>query len=384
MTATDREPGGSARVVGYAYPWDVIGDPGFVDRARALGISRIALAAAYHSTRAATPLHPKTRLVTARSAALYRPIRDDAWADRRLVPAPAEWVGDDDPFAHAAATLIDAGIEVAAWIVLTHSTRLGEANPDLAVVNCFDEVYPYALCPQSPEVREYAATLAAEAVRGVPCSSVILEACGQLGIVHGGHHEKTEGAYDAQTQRLLSICCCVACRDAWRAQSLNPDRVVASLRAGTPVRAVLDTLLEIRHTATDMLRHKVIDAVRSAAPLEIVMHAQPDPWATGALPGLTPTAADDVDVVVSQCWATGGNSVETVRDLVKALDGRALAASYITVLPPVTEDSFGPHVAAILEAGARELHLYHLGLAGPDRRHLLAEAARSAPTRSTT
>ncbi|AKS31541.1 hypothetical protein [Mycolicibacterium goodii] len=383
MTAADREPCGPARVVGYAYPWDVIGDPAFVDRVRALGISRIALAAAYHSTRAATPLHPRTRLVTARTAALYRPVRPGAWTNRRLVPAPAEWVGDD-PFGNAASVLIDAGIEVAAWIVLTHSTRLGEANPDVAVRNCFDEVYHYALCPQSAEVREYAATLAAEAVRGVPCSSVVLEACGQLGIVHGGHHEKTDGAYDAETQRLLSICCCNACRDAWRAQGLKPDRVVASLRTVTPAPGVLDTLLEIRHTATDMLRHRVIDAVRTATPIEIALHAQPDPWATGALPGLTSTAADDVDVVVSPCWATDCKSVETVRDLVKALDGRALPASYITVLPPTTEDSFGPHVAALLEAGTRELHLYHLGLAGLERRHLLAEAARSALTRSNT
>ena len=382
MTATDREPGDPARVVGYAYPWDVIGDPAFVDRVRALKISRIALAAAYHTTRAATPLHPRTRLVTARSAALYRPVRTDAWAGRRLVPAAAEWVGDDDPFGHAAAQLIDAGIEVAAWIVLTHSTRLGEANPDLAVVNCFGEAYPYALCPQSLEVREYAATLAAEAVHDVPCSSVVLEACGQLGIMHGGHHEKTEGAYGTEAQRLLSICCCIACQDAWRAEGLNPDRVVASLRAEAPDPAVLNTLLEVRHTATDVLRHAVIDAVRTAAPLEIALHAQPDPWATGALPGLTPTAANDVDVVVSQCWATGEKSVETVRDLVKALDGRALPASYITVLPPTTEEAFGPHVAVLLDAGARELHLYHLGLAGPDRRHLLADAVRSALTRS--
>jgi hypothetical protein len=376
MTETDREPSGPARVVGYAYPWDVIGDPGFVDRALALGISRIALAAAYHTTRAATPLHPRSRLVTARSAALYRPVRPDAWAGRRLVPAAAEWVGDDDPFGHAAADLAAAGIEVAAWIVLTHSSRLGAANPDVAVVNCFGEAYPYALCPQWPEVREYAGTLAAEAVHGVSCSSVVLEACGQLGIVHGGHHEKTEGAYDPETQRLLSICCCLACQDSWRAEGLDPNRVVAGLRDGAPDPAVLDTLLETRRKATDTLRHTVIDAVRTAAPLGIALHAQPDPWATGALPGLTPTAADDVDVVVSQCWVTGPNSVETVRDLVTVLDGRAVPAAYITVLPPTNEESFGTHVAALLDAGARELHLYHLGLAGPDRRHLLADAVR--------
>ena len=51
------------RIVAHAYPWDVLGDPHFVDRARALGVAEISLAASYHSTRAATPLHPAHKVV---------------------------------------------------------------------------------------------------------------------------------------------------------------------------------------------------------------------------------------------------------------------------------------------------------------------------------
>lgn len=394
MAATEQErPVDPVRVVGYAYPWDVIGDPAFIDRIRDLGISTVALAAAYHTVRAATPLHPRSRLVTARTAALYRPLRPEAWAGRRLVPATADWVEGDDPFGTAATALIDAGIEVAAWVVLTHSTALGEAHPDLAVVNCFDEIYPYALCPQNEEVREYATTLTAEVMRGVPCSSVVLEACGQLGVQHGGHHDKTDGAYDERTQRLLSICCCQACRAAWRSRGLDAEHVVAALRsavetaigrnqgdaAATPPAGMLEEVLDARHAAADALRSTVIAAAREAAPgpLEVILHAQPDPWATGPLPGLTETAPDEVDVVVAQCWATGDRSLDTARRLASTVAGRATPAAYVTVLPPTLEADFAPHLEALGEAGIRERHLYHLGLAGPTRRQMLAEATRA-------
>ena len=398
MTATDRVPGAQPdTALGYAYTWDVNGDPAFVERVGELEVSRVAVAAAYHTVRAATPFHPETRLVDARTAALYRPIRPEAWEGRRLVPAAAEWVSEEDPFASATDTLAEAGFEVAAWVVLTHSSRLGTAYPELAVENCFGEHYPYALCPQAEEVREYAVTLTSEVLRDTRCSAVVLEACGQLGIQHGGHHDKTDGAYDAETLRLLSICCCAACRAAWQAEGLEPAEVVATLRTAVEARTVrrdegpatsatappgdlLDTLLRVRHAATDALRRTVIDAARAAAAgrLEVILHSQPDPWATGALPGLTPTAADDVDVVVAQCWATGEQSVQTARRLAEAVDGRAVPASYVTVLPPTRADEFGPHLAALEDAGSRQNHLYHLGLAGPDRQQLLAEATRAA------
>lgn len=374
----------TANVIGYAYPWDVLGDPGFVERVRGLGVTTVAVAAAYHTTRAATPFHPSRRLVDARGAAFYRPVRTGAWSGR-LIPAEADWVDDPDPFGNATALLSDAGLEVAAWTVLTHSTRVGEANPDIVVVNCFGEPYPYALCPQSGEVREYAATLAAEALRDTASSAIVLEACGQLGIQHGGHHEKTAGAYDDRTRRLLSICCCPACRQAWTGRGLDADRVIADLRAATshgatsqPSPDLLRTLLDVRHAATDALRAEVIRAARAAAGRSprIILHAQPDPWETGALPGLTATAPGDVDTVVAQCWATDAASVQNAARLTEAVAGRATPGAFVTVLPPTRAEEFPRHLSALRDVGVEQFHLYHLGLAGADRLPLLAEASR--------
>jgi len=358
-------------VTGHAYPWDVLGDPTFADRAT----EAVTLAAAYHSTRAATPLHPDRQIVDARYAALYRPVREAAWQGRVLRPKAPAWLDEKDPYREAAEILADAGRRVNAWIVLTHNTRLGTHHPDLAVVNCFGEAYPYALCPAHEEVRDYAATLAAEAVRDAPVDGISLEACGQLGINHLGHHEKTDGAWDPDTATWLSICCCAGCRAGWGRAGLPPAQVIRSLRdavrGGGRVSAdVLDALLANRHANTDVLRRQVLEALRAEAPgAPVTLHAHPDPWATGASPGLTPTAAGDVDALLVPAWPTTEDSAGLVRRA--AATGRPIDA-YVTVLAPAEKQAIVPHVQRLAAAGASRFSVYHLGLAPRQRHDLFA------------
>lgn len=360
-------------VSGHAYPWDVLGDPAFADRAG----DAVTLAAAYHSTRAATPAHPDHQTVEARWAALYRPTRPAAWKGRDLRPREPDWVASPDAFGDAAALLKRAGKRVTAWIVLTHNTRLGTRRPDVAVVNCFGEVYPYALCPAHREVRDYAATLAAEAVRDVELDGVSLESCGQMGLAHLGHHEKTGGAWTPAVAALLSICCCTACRSAWAGEGLVPAEVVAALReavrdpAAEVSPAVLAALLAIRHRHTDLLRRQVLAALPR---LPVTLHAQPDPWATGPSPGLTPTAEDDVDALLVPCWPVGEDSAEAVRQA--ATTGLPVDA-YVTLLPPARPEDLPGHVRRLRAAGASRLSLYHLGLAPPWRRELFVTLAEA-------
>ena len=54
------------------YPWDVNGDPAAADRIAGLGLTGVALAAAYHSVRAVTRFHPEHRIVTRDAAVYYR------------------------------------------------------------------------------------------------------------------------------------------------------------------------------------------------------------------------------------------------------------------------------------------------------------------------
>ncbi|MBT2450774.1 hypothetical protein J7F03_27620 [Streptomyces sp. ISL-43] len=358
-------------------------DPAFPDRVRQAGLDAVTLAFAYHSTRAATPLHPRRRFVGAAHSALYRPVRQRAWTGRRLAPAAAGWAPGPDPAGAAVEALAEAGIPVNAWLVLAHNSRLGTLYPELAVTNCFDESYPYALCPAQAEVREYCATLAAEALRGLPPGAVrgvSLESAGQLGAVHLGCHEKTDGAYPAGALRALSVCCCVACRERWRAAGLDPEESVALLRrsadtVGPPLPDALGTvLLAVRHTAADELRGQVLAAVRATLPgAPVTLHAHPDPWATGPSPGLTARAAKEVDALLVPCWPTGPDTAGLVR---RAVPLGLPVDAYVTAQRPAEPQKLGAHVRRLRAAGASRLSLYHLGLLPSERMPLLAALAK--------
>lgn len=385
---TASDPAGPVPTVSaHAYPWDVLGDPAFPDRVREAGLDAVTLALGYHSTRAATPLHPYRRFVDARHSALYRPVRDRAWAGRRLVPAGADWVPGPDPGGAAVDVLAAEGIPVNAWLVLAHNSRLGSLHPELAVRNCFGEVYPYALCPAQEEVRLYCATLAAEALRGLAPGAVrgvSLESAGQLGAVHLGCHEKTDGAYPPAALRALSVCCCTACRELWRSAGLDPAEAVAQLRRcansthstdGPDLPAELGpVLLAARHTAADELRGQVLAAVREALPgARVTLHAHPDPWATGPSPGLTDRAPGEVDALLVPCWPTSPDTAGLVRQA--ARHGLPVDA-YVTAQPPADPGLLPAHVRRLREAGASRLSLYHLGLLAPGRLPLLARLAK--------
>jgi hypothetical protein len=372
------------KVTGYAYPWDVL-EAGFAERVQALGVDEVAVALSYHSARAATPWSASRTAVVARHAAFYRPVRPGAWASLR--PSTPDWVTTEDSGGDAVRLLNEAGIPAAAWIVLTHNSQLGYEHPEVVVRNCFGEAYPWALCPSQPAVREYAATLTAEAVAGLELSSVILEACGPLGAVHQHQHEKTDGVWAPAVARLLSICCCDACAASW---DLDADTVRAQLVE--EVRRLIATgdlavsgdrlppeltqlLLRTRQQATDELRAAVLASL--PAGVRIVLHGALDPWVTGALPGLTPSAADDVDTVVLFGWApaTGAEAVAAARD---ALPERVAIASYITAVAAAPVPDIAAYTGELAKAGAAELHLYHLGLAGPGRWGDLATATAAA------
>lgn len=390
------------RFTGYSYPWDVVDSPGFTDRAAELGVDEVAVALSYHSARAATPWSLGRTALHARYAALYRPVREDAWLGARLRPSAPDWLVWTDAGGEAVRMLAKAGVPAAGWVVLTHNSRLGIAYPELALQNCFGEPYQWALCPSSAEVREFAATLAAEAVRDLELSSVVLEACGQLGAMHQCHHEKTNAVWSPATARLLSVCCCAACAQRWTAAGANPAEVRSRLRNGVhrlirdgdlsangaPADPPADLpeqlaslLLACRQAGTDQLRADVVAACRRelGEGVRIVLHGSVDPWATGALPALTPAAArnvDGLDSVVLPCWQPGTATVSSVREARALLPSRVGVGAYVTAVGASSLPDPAGYVTELGRAGADRLHLYHLGLAGPARwGDMLATAA---------
>ncbi|MFF5251778.1 hypothetical protein ACFY4K_06900 [Streptomyces leeuwenhoekii] len=367
----------------FVYPWDVNGDPEAPARLASLGVEQATLAAAYHSTRALTPRHPRHRIVTAEYAAvLYPP--GGHWEGRPLRPYEAGDWAPGDAYGEAAAALAGAGLEVHTWVVLAHSSRLGAEHPETSVVNAYGDRYPWAPCIAQPATRAYLVDLAAEAAVRPGARGTELESLGWYGLAHLHAHDKTGGVGLGDAgQYLMSLCFCPACRDGYGGQGLDPGELAAAVRGalepvwrGAPSDggwAGVEKLLgEARANATRAwrdgtartLQEAAVAAVRAAAPegFQVLLHADPVSYHCGANAGVDPAHILSVaDGVVVPCTSGPGLLEPFARQDVA---GAVLAAN-LTVVSGMG-GSPGTLAADLAEArrlGAGELRLYHAGLA---------------------
>jgi hypothetical protein len=368
-----------------AYPWDLIDDPLAPGRVTAAGADGVVIAAAYHSVRAATPLHPSRAVVDAASAAYYLPLDERVWAGSTLRPTTdTPWVGEN-AFVRSARVARDAGLRVEAWVVLTHSTAVGTRHPQYTVVNAFGERYPYALCPSASEVRDYARRLVEGVVRAFDVDGLMIEACGPLGVAHLGHHEKTQGAdWSPVAENLLSVCFGEACSVLLAQGGVDVARLRREVREGLAAQAsghggaMEDHLTDASGVlrARARARRELVAAVReaSASVGRVVVHGQPDPWATGPFAAVfDDAAAFDGVVVPGALVMEGAEAVERLRSRL----GGARLGGYFMALPPATPSS-------IVEEWPREIaavgdaYLYHLGLLSNPRLEAIGEAVTRA------
>jgi hypothetical protein len=363
------------KAVGYAYPWDFRDDPAAAPRVEDLGLDVVALAASYHASRVVSPLHPTSRIRDIGQSALYVPLRDEVWRGRRLTPRAPAWSDGDDLFAQARDQLVARGMDVHAWIVLTHDDDLGRSNPDLVVRNAFGDPYGYALCPSSPEVVEYCLTLAREVLAASACPGVVLEACGPMGVDHASQHDKVEFAHWSETaKRLLSLCFCDACHRGMSRAGIDADELSSRVRSGvddgaTSMHEALGSpfIEEVALFRTGMitrLREAVVAGLLEVnSDVSITVHGSASEWATGSFASLRgPDALAGITSVVANCWSpvSAEQELADLRELTKA---RCEVGAYLRV------DSQWSDEAATMKAldryrilGLDEVHLYHLGL----------------------
>ncbi len=363
-------------VVGYAYPWDFDGDPAAASRAASLGCDVVAVAATYHASRTVSPLHPYRRVREVTTSASYVPVRPEAWRGRRLVPSAPHTEGNST-FASAASALAKVGLDVAAWVVVAHHDELGLSHPDLVVRNAFGERYSYALCPSSPEVVEYAATLVREVVDLTDVESIVLEACGPMGVDHTGVHEKTEFAHwDEVARDLLSICFCDACSRALDRRGVDPRELATRVRRGvddgapTIGAALGDELASevwaVRREIGATLQSEVIDAALALRrELNVTLHTSARPLATGSFPELGSGVVERLAGVVANAWDTTTADGE-IAALEAAPDRRCEVGAYLRL--DRRSEPADATIDRYRAAGVTQWHLYHLGLL--DRRSL--------------
>ncbi|MET8688825.1 hypothetical protein ABZV77_31905 [Streptomyces sp. NPDC004732] len=373
------------KAAAFLYPWDVVGDPEAPGRLARLGVRQVTLAAAYHSTRALTPRHPRHRIVTAAHAAvLYPP--GDHWQERELRPyAAGDWARGD-AYGEAAQALRDAGLDVHSWVVLAHNSRLGDDHPATSVVNAYGDRYPWAPCIAQPATRAYLADLAAEAaVRpGTGTRGTELESCGWYGLAHLHAHDKIAGVPLGEAgQYLMSLCFCPSCRAGYAALGTDPDELADAVRrALEPLWrggeeadgwAAVEKLLGAdraaatrawREETARTLQETVVGAVRAAAPagFQVLLHADPVAYHCGANAGVDPAHILSVaDGVVVPCTG-GAHLLEPFA--ARAGEGAVLAAN-LTVVSGMggSPATLAADAARAAELGATELRLYHAGLA---------------------
>ncbi|MBQ1087593.1 hypothetical protein [Streptomyces sp. B93] len=379
----------------FVYPWDVNGDPEAPGRIAALGVTQVTLAAAYHSTRALTPRHPRHRVVTAEYAAVLYPVDADRWAGRALRPYPAGDWAPGDAHGEAAAALAEAGLEVHTWVVLAHNSRLGAEHPDTSVVNAYGDRYPWAPCIAQPGTRAYLTGLAVESAVRPGARGTELESLGWYGLAHLHAHDKTGGVGLGDAgQYLMSLCFCHACRAGYAAQGLDADRLAADVRAalepvwrGAPSdggwAGVGKLLGEGKAAATRAwrddtartLQEETVTAVRAAAPegFQILLHADPVSYHCGANAGVDPAHILSVaDGVVVPCTGGAGPLTPFAE---QGVAGAVLAAN-LTVVSGMggSPATLAADAGRARDLGATELRLYHAGLASDDDLSAVREA----------
>ncbi|AQS70215.1 hypothetical protein [Streptomyces pactum] len=368
----------------FVYPWDVNGDPDAPASVAGLGVEQVTLAAAYHSTRALTPRHPRHRVVTAEYAAvLYPP--DARWRGREPRPYEAGDWAPGDAWGEAAAALADAGLEVHTWVVLAHNSRLGAEHPHTSVVNAYGDRYPWAPCIAQPATRAYLTDLAAEAAVRPGARGTELESLGWYGLAHLHAHDKTGGVGLGDAgQYLMSLCFCPDCRAGYGGQGLDAGELAAAVRAALePVwrgtapsdggwAGVSKLLGETPANATRAwrdqtartLQEAAVAAVRAAAPdgFQVLLHADPVSYHCGANAGVDPAHILSVaDGVVVPC--TGGAGLLT--PFAEQRRPGAVLAANLTVVAGMggRPDTLAGDAARARALGATELRLYHAGLA---------------------
>ncbi len=208
----------------YAHPFDLdaLAEHGGLRRLADLGFGEVAMATSYHDGRWLQPWHPNGRVrfledgtVHFRPAAEYgtvRPVASSAVPARG--PSPLERLCIEAP---------KAGLQVRAWNVCTHNSRLGLLHPELCVENAFGDRYPYALCPAQPAVQQYVLGLARDLAAHEGLGAIEFEAFGWMGFKHSSHHDKASFAPRGLLEYALSLCFCEPCRARMQAEDGDPD-----------------------------------------------------------------------------------------------------------------------------------------------------------------
>lgn len=209
----------------WSYPWSIY-EQGLEETLAELeerGVEAVNLASHYHSIRAFQPRFPDSLFVEYPGGCYFDP--DPTRFDGTPIdPLPNEISGAEDPVAETVDVAAKHDIDIHAWTVCFHNTRLAAANPEYRIQSAFGDAHDHSFCPSHPEVREYYAAVA-EALDARGVAEIQLESLSFPSAFHdhGVEHGHDKGQVDLSNAEtvLLSQCFCDACQAEARERGID-------------------------------------------------------------------------------------------------------------------------------------------------------------------
>ncbi len=192
----------------FCYAWDLAekGVPSAAESFRKRNLNAITLATSYHAGKFLRPHGKSGKVYFPEDGTAY--FKTNTGVYGAIQPVENSLVGTQDILRECCDL---EEMDVTAWIVLMHNSRLGELHLEDCVSNAFGDRYIYSLCPCSPRTREYAVALCRDVTDNYQVAGISLESPGFLPYEHGYHHEFALVKPNQWLNNLLGLCFCDHC-----------------------------------------------------------------------------------------------------------------------------------------------------------------------------
>ena len=298
----------------WTYPWDMA-DEGFDAAAKAVrndaDTDAISLAAAYHSFEMIRPRSADGILLQIPEASVYFQPDLNLYSDTPIKPHVSPLMGDSNWYGSAARACAHVGLDLVAWTVFLHTSYLAGKHPDCAEVCCTGDVSPSRLCPANPAVRAYASGIGQDLAENYGISVLECESLSYGGFGHTHYHVKYGVDPGPGGRFLLSLCFCLACREAASQRGIDAVEVCAAaaatlrpaLASGAALQESPEQLMQRLPGMADYvsMREDVVTSltsqVREAAGVPVSCIFMGEPYASGLVRRRIAAAADYVEIL---------------------------------------------------------------------------------------
>jgi len=323
------------------------------------------------------------------AAAHFRPNRA-RYANTRVRPLPADWIGRGNPLADMNETATRAGLRLDGWVTLCQGEALASKYGPAATRNAFGDVTGNGICPSNPDVREYGAGLLSDLAEGYGLDTLVLD--GAWFPASRGWCSRKVGMECGQLEQMLwDLCLCESCRQLAIDAGLSPDAIARTvsvaleswMTTGRPADLGVAEYLANHQLLADFLATRSdlitrwIERMASIWPGRLVYHLPADALASG-------TDIAMVAAHVDACMVSVTDDCERAIELIGEIETTIGKAGNVWVrleaYPPCCPDSpaLVRTLTGLAERRVGSVLLENYGVIPVERMAWLKQAIRAA------